>query len=106
MHWNPIAKSPAGWRVQPNLIDYRATCAGFTWNRIREELAGLPEGQGLNIAHEAVDRHATGPRRDQVALRWLGGSGEVREFSYEDLRGETNRFANVLRQLDVARGNR
>jgi acetyl-CoA synthetase len=106
MHWNPIAKSPAHWRVRPNLIDYRETRTGFTWNKIREELAGLPEGQGLNIAHEAVDRHAAGPRGDHVALRWLGGNGEVREFSYADLRGETNRFANVLRQLDVARADR
>jgi acetyl-CoA synthetase len=106
MHWNPIAKSPANWRVRPNLIDYRETRASFTWNKIREELAGLPGGQGLNIAHEAVDRHAAGPRRDHVALRWLGGNGKVRGFSYADLRGETNRFANVLRQLDVARGDR
>ena len=106
MHWNPIAKSPAIWRVRPNLIDYRETRASFTWNKIREELVGLPDGQGLNIAHEAVDRHAAGPRRDHVALRWLGGNGEVRGFSYADLRGETNRFANVLRQLDVARGDR
>ncbi len=106
MHWNPIAKSPANWRVRPNLIDYRETRASFTWNKIRAELAGLPGGQGLNIAHEAVDRHAAGPRRDHVALRWLGGNGKVRGFSYADLRGETNRFANVLRQLDVARGDR
>ena len=35
-------------------------------------LDGLPGGRGLNIAHEAVDRHAAGPRADHVALRWLG----------------------------------
>ena len=37
----------------------------------RAQLDGLPGG-GLNIAHEAVDRHAAGPRADRVALRWLG----------------------------------
>ena len=25
------------------------------------ELDGLPNGGGINIAHEAVDRHANGP---------------------------------------------
>ena len=41
----------------------------------RAELDGLPGGRGLNIAHEAVDRHAAGPRAERVALRWLGSAG-------------------------------
>jgi acetyl-CoA synthetase len=37
-----------------------------------------PGGQGLmNIAHDAVDRHAVGPRCDHVALRWLGKTGDT-----------------------------
>ena len=32
-------------------------------------------GQGLNIAYEAVDRHAAGARRDVVALRCIGRDG-------------------------------
>ena len=43
----------------------------FTWSMARSWLAGLPDGRGLNIAHEAVDRHAGGPLRDKVALRCL-----------------------------------
>jgi len=54
---------------------------------VRGELAGLPGGRGLNIAHEAVDRHANGPRRDHLALRWLGKDGAVRDFTYVDLIG-------------------
>lgn len=106
MDWKPIAKFPSESGVRPNMLDYRETCEKFTWDKIREELGGLPEGQGLNMAYEAVDRHAAGSRRDHVALRWLGSNGEVRQFSYADLREETNRFANVLRHLNVARGDR
>ena len=36
----------------------------------REQLAGFPGG-GLNIAYEAVDRHADGALADTVALRFL-----------------------------------
>ena len=41
----------------------------------RRQLDGLPGGRGLNIAHEAVDRHATGPLADRVAFRWLRRDG-------------------------------
>lgn len=102
----PIPKSPTGWRVVPNLVDYEQARATFSWERARGELDGLPGGEGLNIAHEAVDRHADGPLRNRVALRWLGRRGEVRDFTYGDLRDATNRFANVLRQLGVGKGDR
>jgi acetyl-CoA synthetase len=104
--WATIEKPPGGWAVAPNLTDYAATRAAFSWEAARAELDGLPGGNGLNIAHEAVDRHATGPRRNHLALRWLGRHGEVRDFCYADLGELTSRFANVLRELGVARGER
>jgi acetyl-CoA synthetase len=92
--------------VTPHLQDYERERAAFSWTRARAELDGLPGGRGLNIAHEAVDRHAAGPRRDHVALRWLGDGGEVRELTYGDLQAVTNRFANVLQALGVGKGDR
>jgi acetyl-CoA synthetase len=86
-------------------LDYRATCAAFSWPAIRQELDGLAGG-GLNIAHEAVDRHAAGPRSEHVAIRWLGRQGQTKEFTFADLRIETNRFANVLVELGVQKGER
>jgi acetyl-CoA synthetase len=52
-----------------------------------------------------VDRHAAGARRDRVALRCLSREGARRDFTYADLRDETSRFANVLKQLGVAKGD-
>ena len=94
--------SPTG--VAPNLDDYERVRAGFIWDAARAELDGLPGGRGLNIAHEAVDRHAAGPRGEHVAIRWLGKSSEVRDYTYRQLRVLTNRFANVLDCLGVRRG--
>jgi acetyl-CoA synthetase len=104
--WNPIVKAPQDEIVHPNLDDYQRTCAAFSWDEARRELDGLPGGRGLNIAHEAVDRHAAGPRRDHIALRWLGKRGEVEEFSYARLAAMSSRFANVLAGLGVGRGDR
>ncbi len=104
MSWPTIIKSRTA-PVAPHLHDYEAVRAAFSWEQARKELDGLPGG-GLNIAHEAIDRHAAGPRRDHLALRWLGKSGEVLDFSYEDLRALTSRFANLLHALGVGKGDR
>lgn len=58
------------------------------------------------MAHEAVDRHADSDRRDELAIRWLGKDGSVRDLTYRDLKEQTNRFANVLSQLGVNKGER
>jgi acetyl-CoA synthetase len=101
-----IKKSPASWPVRPHLVDYARTCAEFSWQAVRHELEGLPGGRGVNIAHEAVDRHALGGRGHRLALRWLGQDGTVRDYTYGDLQVLTNRFANVLQALGTGRGER
>ncbi len=103
--WAPISKTARDWTVSPNLIDYSRNCADFSWSAARQALDGLPDGQGLNIAHEAVDRHTAGARRNRVALRWISKEGTRRDFTYGDLREETSRFANVLRSLGVGKGD-
>ena len=100
-----IAPPPPG-ATPPNLLDYEAACRSFSWASARTELEGLPGGAGLNIAHEAVDRHATGAGGSRTALRWLGRDGTRRDFSYAELRELSNRFANVLRGLGVGPGDR
>jgi acetyl-CoA synthetase len=90
----------------PNLDDYDRVRTAFTWDQARAELDGLPGGRGLNIAHEAVDRHAAGPRGARIAIRWLGKRGNVRDYTYRELRTLTDRFANVLAGLGLRRGDR
>jgi acetyl-CoA synthetase len=100
-----IEKRPRPGAPEPNLHDYAQARAAFTWAAARAELAGLPAG-ALNIAHEAVGRHALGALAERVAIRWLGRAGEVREFGYAELDRQSSRFANTLAALGVAAGER
>lgn len=100
----PIEKELARLPRQPNLVDYAATCAGFEWSQVRRLLDGLPGGRGLNITHEAVDRHAQGPCADRVALRCIGKTGNRQDISYRELGEQTSRFANALRGLGAGAG--
>ena len=89
----------------PNLEAYDEARARFSWDGARSELAGLPGG-AINIAHEAVGRHAVGGRANQLALRWLAKTGAVQDFSYAELDRLANRFANLLGSLSIAQGER
>ncbi|MFL5251286.1 MAG: AMP-binding protein [Rhodopila sp.] len=91
--------------VPANLADHETACRSFTWDVARALLDGLPGGRGLNIAHEAVDRHVPGPRADRDAIRWIGQSGDRQTFTYRALKDETNRFANALTGLGLQAGD-
>jgi acetyl-CoA synthetase len=101
-----IHKSEGDLKVAPNLRDYDDACRTFRWDHARAEMDGLPGGRGLNIAHEAVDRHILSGRGRQVAWRWLGRDGSAKEFTYADVRDLTNRFANALAALGVSPGDK
>ena len=65
------------------MLDYEAACcAAFPGTRQRATSTDCPQGRGLNIAHEAVDRHAAGPLRDKVAIRWIGKNDETQDFTF------------------------
>jgi len=106
MPWQTIVKTRRRLRESPNLVDYERVRADFSWTKARSELNGLPDGKGLNIAYEAVDRHASGPLSNHIAIRWLAKTGETRDYTFADLRNLSNRFANTLQQLGVTRGER
>jgi len=91
--------------VPPRLRDYEAARREFSWGRARAELAGLPGG-GVNIAYEAVDRHVAEGRGDAPTLRLLDRQERRTDLTYRELQLLTNRFANLLRHLDVGPGDR
>jgi len=101
--WGIIRKQAAYEGRPPNLRDYDAVRQAFTWKAVRAELA-MPGG--LNIAYHALDRHITEGRGEKLALRWLGKAGERRDISYAELLALSCRFANLLRDLGVGKGER
>ena len=104
MEWQRIRKRPEDY-VGANLQDYEEYARRFAWSQARALLDGLPGG-GLNIAHEAIDRHVLAGRGEKLALRWIGRDDQIRDYSYSALGAAANRFANILVQRGVAKGDR
>jgi acetyl-CoA synthetase len=99
-----IRESP-GDQLRSNLRNYGDEYRPFTWEEARRDLSGVSEGRGLNIAYEAVDRHASGDRRDHVAICWLGRK-QRKEYTYADLSRLSNRFADPLQRPGIQKGDR
>ncbi|MGO8911980.1 MAG: acetate--CoA ligase [Bradyrhizobium sp.] len=104
MEWQRIRKRPEDY-VGANLQDYEEYAKQFAWPQARALLDGLPGG-GLSIAHEALDRHVLAGRGQKLALRWIGRDDQIHDYSYSALGAAANRFANVLMQREVAKGDR
>jgi propionyl-CoA synthetase len=66
----------------------------------------FPDGE-LNVCHNALDRHVDAGRGEQAALIYDSPvSGTQRTYTYAELRDEVARFAGVLADLGVGRGDR
>lgn len=76
------------------------------WQEAQHELTGLPNNQGINIAFEAVDRHARTPKyAAKIALRWYRRDRSSIDMSYGELSQQSNRFANLLRHYGIKPGD-
>jgi acetyl-CoA synthetase len=63
-------------------------------------------GGKINAAHNCLDRHLKGPRRNKAALIWEGEPGDSRVLTYQMLADEVGRAANALKSLGVKQGDR
>jgi len=118
---------PAGFRAEAHVSDdgireEAASDPEAYWARWAEELhwfrkwdrvldwkpphARWFEGGQINVAYNCLDRHLAGPRRNKAALIWEGEPGDVRTYTYWDLHREVSRFAQVLKNLGVQKGDR
>jgi len=98
-------RDPEGfWAEEAKRLDWFAP-----WQNVLEWNAPWAKwfvGAKLNVTHNCVDRHARSHRRNKAAIIWEGEPGDSRVLTYGMLEREVNRFANVLRSLGVAKGDR
>ena len=89
---------------------------GITWSRKWDKVlddSNEPfyrwfSGGELNTCYNALDRHVENGRGDQTALIYdspVTGS-TVKTYTYSELRDETAKFAGILAEQGVARGDR
>jgi acetyl-CoA synthetase len=80
--------------------DYRRYRPGPYEEMVREFRWEVPPK--YNIALDTVDKHDP----DRVAMLWEDWAGNERKLTFGDIRGMSNRIANVLAEQGVERGDR
>ena len=79
------------------------------WTQVLEWKAPFAKwflGGKTNVSYNCLDRHLTTTRKNKVAILWEGEPGEIRALSYQMLHYEVCRFANLLRELGIQKGDR
>ncbi len=98
-----VQKSMEKLRLKPNL-DYDKIVKNFKWDDYKDEIEFFKGGK-LNAAYNAVDRHVKTWRKNKVALYWEGDN-DSKKFTFGELSVLSNKFANVLKDLGVKKGDR
>jgi len=101
---DPVEAKKPSFRLQPNMIDYAATRRKFSWTEVEKEFSWSKTGK-VNMAYEAIDRHAEGWRRNKVALYYIDDN-KYEKYTFQEMKLLSNKFANVLKKHGIGKGER
>ncbi|MGG3915024.1 acetate--CoA ligase [Rossellomorea vietnamensis] len=88
-----------------NLENYENTYDSFDWKDVEKEFSWAETGR-VNLAHEAIDRHAVSFRKNKVALYYRDAERDEK-YTYSDMKKMSNKAGNVLKRFgDVEKGDR
>lgn len=90
--------------TSPNMKNYEEERAQFQWADIEKAFTWSQTGK-VNVAYEAIDRHADSQRGDKIAL-YYSDDRRDEKYTFKEMKAQSNRFGNILRKLDVGKGDR
>lgn len=88
-----------------NLQNYEEVRATFKWEDTYKNFSWNETGK-INIAYEAIDRHAEDPsKKDKIALLY-SAPGREEALTFSEISKQSNQFANILTTYGIKKGDR
>ncbi|HFK1709799.1 MULTISPECIES: acetate--CoA ligase [unclassified Bacillus (in: firmicutes)] len=88
-----------------NLPNYEEAYANFNWEEVNKDFTWNETGR-VNMAYEAIDKHAKSDRKNKVALYYQDGSRKEK-YTFKEMKDFSNKAGNVLKNYgDVEKGDR
>ena len=88
-----------------NLKNYDKAYENFSWDDVNKEFS-WHKTQKLNIAYEAIDRHAENPEKAGLGCLIYSHNDRKKKITYGQMRLLSNKLGNVLRCLGIKKGDR
>jgi acetyl-CoA synthetase len=92
--WSDIAREVHWFKPWDKVLEWNAPWAKWFL------------GGKINLSYNCLDRHVDTWRKNKAAIIWESEPGEVRTLTYQQLHGEVQKFANVLKSLGIKSGDR
>ncbi|MER2172043.1 MAG: acetate--CoA ligase [Psychrobacillus psychrodurans] len=87
------------------LSNYDETAKNFKWEDAEKEFSWYKTGK-VNMAYEAIDRHAETDKKDKVALHYLDAERKE-SYTFGDMKKWTDKAANVyVNHSNLSKGDR
>jgi len=83
-----------------NMGSYEQRYNNFDW-KISEEELGFGKGGPINIGYFCSDRICDQGLGKKLALIWEGFTGEVKKYTYDDIRVHSNSFAKFFHEIGL-----
>ncbi|GAA0382744.1 acetate--CoA ligase [Bacillus horti] len=87
-----------------NLANYQETNTSFNWGDVEKSFSWYDTGK-INVAYEAIDRHAEGARKHKIALYYSDATRDE-SYSFQDMKEKTNQAANMFKHIGIEKGER
>ncbi len=95
--WSKQAERLHWYKKWDNVVDFDFVDANIKWF----------SGGKLNVSYNCLDRHVEAGFGDRTAIIWEGNDpAEDKTFSYSELLAEVEKFANVLKDNGIQKGDR
>ena len=95
--WAGIAKRITWYKPWEKVRDFNFKEAKIKWF----------ENGKLNVSYNCLDRHVESGNGERTAIIWEGNNpSEDKRFTYNELLSQVKKFANVLKNLGVVKGDR
>lgn len=111
MYRQSIENPDAFWLEQAKTLEwiqFPTIGSKYCWDTAKGNISHSWFEDGLiNVSANCLDRHLTTPTKDKTAIIWQGEADEeTRTLTYQELHTEVCKFANVLKDHGINKGDR
>ncbi|WP_342044710.1 acetate--CoA ligase [Bacillus sp. OTU530] len=88
-----------------NLLSYEDTYNSFDWVEAEKDFSWYETGQ-VNMAYEAIDKHAASHRKNKIAL-YYQDANRKEKYTFKEMMEQSNKAGNVLKTYgEIEKGDR